>query len=504
MDGVIEAYQRLRNLIQRYRLDDTLAVVRAYSQNLAYDVPFASDLEVLPQYTDPAAGIKQWELEIIARDALAYASQLIDTGRTLRRANNLAALVNTLRSLENEIAGWSVNQGNVLTELHRIAQRQFEWQSDIPRGQLLLRYYKIFSRPALDAIVSAKIGLDTHKLHLIGMHLTAVYLKWFALHYPPNMLLSSKNNVTLQELDIFLKHFSKPVAELSQLIKDELRANMNENYAYFFNSLRAYPLVEMRVASRRSFVAPLPVLVTWRYTRGLYYELLGRPGFAKAFGDAFQAYVGDVLADLFMDATATILPEEPTANNRGVSSSDWFLVVGDAALIVETKTKRMGLAAKIALNDTATLESELGKLADGILQIYKCVDAIRRGEIRGSDYAALQTKRFYPVIVTLESWHVFGPTWQRLNDLVRQRLSAAGLPAEWTDSMPFTACDIAEFEYLARTIQYAGGIGDILDERLHDPALRDNKLYTYLFNNRQTAVRDARELFPNQFDSLFS
>jgi hypothetical protein len=58
----------------------------------------------------------------------------------------------------------------------------------------------------------------------------------------------------------------------------------------------------------------------------------------------------------------TVLREEPTANDRGVSSSDWLLVVGESALVIEAKTKRMGLAAKISLNDTAQLDSELRHL----------------------------------------------------------------------------------------------------------------------------------------------
>ena len=108
----------------------------------------------------------------------------------------------------------------------------------------------------------------------------------------------------------------------------------------------------------------------------------------------------------------------------------------------------MGLAAKVTLGDTGKLKEELSKLADGILQMYKCIDAIKKGKLHAPQYSLLQGKQYYPVIVTLENWRIVGPTWQTLNDLVMQRLRDAGLPENWTETMPFTACNIREFESL--------------------------------------------------------
>jgi hypothetical protein len=90
----------------------------------------------------------------------------------------------------------------------------------------------------------------------------------------------------------------------------------------------------------------------WRFTRGLYYELYDHRGFANAFGGAFQRYVGEVLSDLYAGTSHTVLPEEPTANDRGVSSSDWFLVVGESALVVEAKT----VAGQAVLRSKCSIE----------------------------------------------------------------------------------------------------------------------------------------------------
>ena len=322
MSDIHSAHRQFRNLIRSYQLDDMLAVIRAYSQNLAFDIPFASDLQVLPAYTDPAMGIKQWELEILAREAVAHAARSIATRKSLRKSSNLAAVINQLRALEELVAASTVDKGNVLTELHRIFHRQLEWQTEMPSGSQILRHYKIFSSPQLDSIVRAQTSLTTHQLYLVGMQFFGCFLTQFALFYPPNIVLSTKNNVSMPDIDNFLAHFCKPVDELSQLLQTEIADNLNENYAYFFDSLRAYPLVKMRVNGRNAIVAPIPILMMWRFTRGLYYELYGHKDFGSAFGAAFQAYVGDILTNLFSGTSNVVLPEEPSANDRGVPSSD--------------------------------------------------------------------------------------------------------------------------------------------------------------------------------------
>jgi hypothetical protein len=503
-EAIFDEYRQFRNTIRKYPLEDTLAVCRAYSQNMANNVPFADDLEVFPQYKDLANGIKQWEIEIMAREAVANSPRYIATGKTLRKSSNFIDLMNKLRRLENKISSLVVNTGNVLTELHRIGHRQFEWQSDIPNSTFVLRYYKIFTDPAMARIVEDEIGLSTHKVYLCGMSMTGVFLKWFALNYPPTILMSKSYNLTVPELDKFMSHFSIKLEASTNLLGQEIKDNMNENYTYFWDALRTYPIIEMPVENKRSFVAPLPTLLTWRFTRGLYYELYSHSGFDKAFGYSFQNYAGEVLNNLFASNEYTILPEEPTANNRGVSSSDWFLINKKSALYVEAKTKRMGLAAKIALSDTAKLTSELGKLADAVIQVYKCIQAVNHDNLSGQQYKSLKNKAPYPIVVTLESWHIFGPTWTKLNELVKERLVKAILPEEWIETIPFIVCDINEFEILCQAIEAADSIDDILAERNTDKDLMMQEIYTYLFNKHKKELLASKQLFQGEFDKLFT
>ena len=46
---------------------------------------------------------------------------------------------------------------------------------------------------------------------------------------------------------------------------------------------------------RRCLVCPMMTLLYWRFTGGLYYELIGVPEYANEFGEGFQKYVGEVV-----------------------------------------------------------------------------------------------------------------------------------------------------------------------------------------------------------------
>lgn len=154
----------------------------------------------------------------------------------------------------------------------------------------LSRYYRILSHPGLDAIVQETTGLTARELYLIGLAFTGVYHDQFALYYPPDIEIPG---LTLDHIDRFLRHFA--------LDLDQLRARavetqeLNANYAYVLNPLRVYPIVRLELRGRSALIAPIPTFLFWRFTEGVYYELVTREGFGTAYGTAFQQYVGDAI-----------------------------------------------------------------------------------------------------------------------------------------------------------------------------------------------------------------
>jgi hypothetical protein len=230
-----------------------------------------------------------WELELLAREIILNSGE--NTARkTIQKWNYFTATLNKLRELENNIYRKYGSNKNIRSEVHRIAHRQFPWQSR-PNEISMTRYFKIFSYNTLEKIIQDVIGLTTKEVYLIGMALFSVYLKEFALFYPPSKI--DIEGINKENLKTFLDRFSAG----SRVLKNKLLSEqeMNEKFAYSYSSLRAYPIINMAYEKRDAYACPLPTLFLWRLTSGIYYDICKENGFDNAFGPSFQNYVGEVL-----------------------------------------------------------------------------------------------------------------------------------------------------------------------------------------------------------------
>jgi hypothetical protein len=80
-------------------------------------------------------------------------------------------------------------------------------------------------------------------------------------------------------------------------LKDHLKT-------YEFNPLFNYPIIRLHYGDDRKeakndeFIAPVPSLLTYRFTTGIYYQLFnefGKNAFSDSFGVLFEHYIGDLL-----------------------------------------------------------------------------------------------------------------------------------------------------------------------------------------------------------------
>jgi hypothetical protein len=68
------------------------------------------------------------------------------------------------------------DQRDVLLEMHRIAHRQFPWQTGVGVNPLM-RAFRIFGRSAVEAIVIREFGLTMRQILLIGMAMIGHFQK---------------------------------------------------------------------------------------------------------------------------------------------------------------------------------------------------------------------------------------------------------------------------------------------------------------------------------------
>jgi len=334
---IFEAYKPLRNGIRKLGLADSLAVIRAYMSNLQFNQNIPSDCEVHPDYySRSAAWVAEFHLETICREVVLHAKEFGRTDDTLKDWKTLARTVNRLKNLEEMIAARHRSPDLLMQELHRMAHRQFPWQAFRPNAVNITRYHMIYGHPPLAGIIKTATGLSPEELFLYGMALLGVFMGTFAQVCPPNIQIPGLSS---EGLDRFLRHFSRNLPELKMLLQDEHQ--MNERFAYAYNSLRAFPLIGIKFQGKDHLVCPIPTLLFWRFTNGVYYEIFSQSGFENAFGEAFQWYVGQVVKNGTTKDKTQIYPEcEYRVGKDSKRTVDWIVDQGIAALFVEAKTKR--------------------------------------------------------------------------------------------------------------------------------------------------------------------
>ena len=118
----------------------------------------------------------------------------------------------------------------------------------------------------------------------------------------------------------------------------------------------------------------------------------------------------------------------------------------------------------MALTDLAPLHSELTKLTDFAVQIYKTLADALNGHY---PHWRPNARPIYPIIVTLEDWYVFG---RELDAEIEARLRLAfrsqSLDEEMLLRYPITFCAVSEFERLMPIIA-SKGVATVMTEKVN-------------------------------------
>lgn len=494
-------YKPLRNHLYKIKVDDGLFVVWAFVQHLQFDQGFPTEVEVIQEFKD-ADYIQKirwsspWELETLAKEVILNSHESV-AEKSLTKWNYLSGALNKLKALENEIGGQYTNQDNILVEMFRIAHRQFPWQMN-PNGNFIIRHHKIFGTTDMSTIIEETTGLNTKDLYTIGMVFIGAYLNRLAIRQPINVEV---RNITTEKIDKFLKIFSISLADLKKYLKSEHQ--LNSKYGYAYSTLRARPIIDMNYRGEQCFVCPLPTLLFWQITNGIYYSIYKHKQFDKSFGASFQGYVGDVVYKALGDGKIQVLPERQYKIGKDSKDSiDWIVSDGDAALFIECKTKRLIFTAKSELEDQQAIQSELNKMSDFIVQCYKTISDYQAGHYPHLAHDA--SLKIYPLIVTLEHWYVFGSKFlTSLDQLVTQKMSDLNLDLQLLKNAPFAICSVEDFEVVAQLVGVVG-IRNFMEAKVSDPEKREWEFGPYINTEFKDQTKHIKSLFNDEYDELFA
>jgi hypothetical protein len=497
---VFQDYKPIRNKISLLSVEDALSVIWAYCQYLQLpDFKFPKEIEVNPEYLKlsvPRTWISEWDLELLAKEMILNGSVVASKGRTLRTWNVVRETINSIKGFESKICQSFGEPQDVLVELSRIAHRQFIWQSNAPNSASTIRYYKIFNRPAIDKICREKIGLSVWELYMCGTACMGLLLSHPAVGIP---FKCDIRGLSVEMIDKFFSFTSKPLRELKAQLKDGQQ--YNENFAYAFNALRAFPLVQMSYQSRESYVCPLMTLLYWRFTGGLYYDFVGVPEFGNEFGEGFQNYVGEAIERACPDPLQRISEHEYVVGKLKKRTVDWIVADEQSALFLECKAKRLSWDAKAALSNLKPLEADIDSMASAVVQVYKTLtDHLANAYPR---FPAKEGRKIFPAIVTLENWRMFGPIMMnKLTEAVTSKLNSAGLSPDIVEKMPYSVWAIEELE-VGLQIMAANGIGSFMEGKLNNAEMRQWDWHGYMTKQYPKAF-PAKKLFEADYDEMFS
>jgi hypothetical protein len=490
MPDVYDAFKPLRNYLRHTDLINGLGAVRWYIMHFQLPNPPQQppDMQIDPVFWEKGFTMTiPWQMAVLARE-LIIEGVLTGPRHDLRQWKDLAAAVNKLKDIDEYISQHYVNQSNVEHIVTKVmAHQQFIWQENRPNRQTFNRYYFIYQHPQLRSIFEKFFGMSVEKYYAFAMITWGNYINNLGLNYPPNINLP-KLGGTAADYELFIKHYALPLDELRKRLTDPSERHFGDDFFYYYDTLKTYPMILTEINGQPSHVCPVPTYLFWRTTDGIYYELVNEKGFGQALGEAYKSYIGEVLNQQTYSRKVTVLDAD-TYIKAELPKPDWLFIESDQAGFIECKAKRMTISAKNEMTLDTVTASQLTKLAESVVQCYKAIiDAKQRSykELAG-------VKRYYPIVVTLESWFIQSSVSEKLEELVQKLATADGLDPKFLAKHPYIVVSSHEFEnFVARLCD--NQVGDII-EPYFDPTKYDRWAFdTYL--RQAFPLKKAYKLFP--------
>lgn len=387
--------------------------------------------------------VHEWEIETLVNELLTVRRATLPPGPNLvlncGMFGAMGAVVDQLRALENADSGVVLGRMSVLTELHRISQRQFEWQRGFANAAQMYRWAFVFGGPVCTGYFEATHGLTINEFTLTGFAMFASFKNGPAFNRQTDL---TGVGVSAAAWDATVRMTSATLQEARQ--RAAMLRLQQRSVAYEPSVLRQNPILAFGEQGER-LRAPLPELIVVRATEGIYYDVVhGPPEVRNEIGRRFELYAGD----LFRSVADLNVAESYTYRLRGnnVDTPDLLLRVrADLTLPVECKAKRMTIQAKFGENPIAEASAGYDEIAKGVFQLWRFFSHARRG-LHNEPVAQAPAG----LVLTLDSWLSMAGVLR--DEVVKRAEAMAARDPEITaeDRKPVVFCSIEDLEQTLR------------------------------------------------------
>lgn len=433
-----QIYKPMRNYLMKHSISTSLADVWLHAKNNTW-------MNLQSAIHNTSSMILPWELELVAREIILH-------GKTYPTNNSfdVGKAVNFLREFTKNISKNYVHSyDDALAAIVPLAHQQMPWSDDM--FSRIARYGQIYRHEPLADIFKTTLGISLSDWLKIGLSAFSIF------EATPNvkrLIFSYLPGIDEKTVEKFFSMTATSIKDLKSNITSQII--YDKQWSYSFNPLRGRPIIYFQDNTNDLVFCPVPQLLIWRITDGIYYDLIGKKehNFAQAFGDACEIYVGNVLKVSLQGKEIGVYGERPYHTSTGEKAgADWLLSDSSGHVFLECKAKRITQPAKMA-GPGESMDKDLRVLAGYIVQNYKNIRDAMNGCVPGFDDAGLPV---FSVIVTLENWWLFTPELKaRLHALVEETLQENALPSSMTVDHPYTVLSFFELERTAQDIAKSG------------------------------------------------
>lgn len=389
--------------------------------------------------------IHPWKCETLLNEVLVTPKLEIVPGRPNRRLNcqvfgAVAKATNTLTNLENAEDGLTLKRVSVLKELHRLSQRQFEWQRGFLSLASLYRSAFIYGGERTKAFFAQANGFSMDDFSLACFALRATFMDKPAVLRNIDVsvigLSEETRNAVLNLITI----------QHSEARKRAAAIRSGRGHTSYKQSLfRDYPCVGFGAHGERA-LAPLPDLVTLRSTTGLFYDVINGGGEVRnEIAARFENYCSELLQQMLPTRTVRTSFKYQVKKGALVDSPDILVCddQGTISVVFECKARRMSYVARFSEDPVAEARQAYEEMAKGVFQIWRFASHHRRGLLSGE---RLSTNA-KGVVLTLDTWMSAASTMQKeVFDLARERADKDPDVTE-ADRIPVIFCPVEELEH---------------------------------------------------------
>lgn len=446
MQNTDKIFNRLKEQMCQIEFVDTLYVIWGLNRFLQFREPVPADIELPLGYGEgshhPRMDLTtEWELDLLLALTTVYSAKYTGARYSLKNLKNLKSYLNSIRRLDNEIVPQITKvTGNFLEEIFRLIHRQGSWQENT--GYLYFyRHYKIFSHPDLQNEIKLKYNMTYEELLLCGISVAGFFRNCFR---SGSAIYQNYTGRFRELIDVFVLKLSITVEEFQK--RCDIQNSINENFFYFFNPIKLFPLIKFH----NNIFCPSPILVHWRVTNGVYYDIVSnKKEFKRAIGASFESYCGFVLKETIKNDSISIYPEIVYGKSEK-KTSDWILRQSNTLWLIECKAKRLKLGSKLKLADKKDIEDDIEKMAGFVFQAYKSLNDVLENKV--NEIQTNKETKVFVTILTLEEWFLaLNPQYiENIEMKVREKCINNKLNPSYVEIYPFSILSVSFLENNSR------------------------------------------------------